>query len=234
MESLCSRTVAIMGDSLGKGVLWNEQRQRYGRCEVNAANVAGEKLGITVLNHAKFGLTAPEGLDLLEKLLASGLACDAVVIEFGGNDCNFHWTEISEAPEKKHNPATTPEAFEHALDGMVRLLRGKDIRPILTTLPPINAERYFRFLVGDKLNAGNILRWLGDVQQIYRFQEMYSHIVEWVARERKTQLLDLRVHCLAKPRFTTDMLCMDGLHMNEEGQAFIGETIADMVEHGEE
>lgn len=233
MEAIRNETVALFGDSLGKGVFWNERRHRYAYCGLNAADVAAQKLGVTVVNRAKFGLTAPQGLDVLDGALSAGLRCDAAVIEFGGNDCNFHWEEISAAPQARHEPATAPDTFEHTLRCMIRRLTESGVRPILATLPPINAERYFRFLVGDRLNAANILRWLGDVQQIYRFQEMYSHIVERAAREMKTQLLDLRVRCLAQPRFTADMLCMDGLHMNEEGQAFVGGQIADMVEHGE-
>lgn len=233
MDSIFQETVALFGDSLGKGVIWNEQRARYGYCGVSAAGVAAEKLGITVLNKSKFGITAPQGLEIVEHALDSGLCCDAAVIELGGNDCNFQWKEISDAPDAVHEPATPPEEYERALFGIVQRLKKSGVRPVLATQPPINAERYFRFLVGDKLCAENILRWLGDVHQIYRFQEMYSHIVEQVARKTGTRLLDLRMRCLAQPRFTSEMLCADGLHMNDEGQGFVGEQIAELIHDDE-
>ena len=100
---------------------------------------------------------------------------------------------------------------------------------MLMTRPPIDAEKYFRFLAGDKLNRANILRWLGDVQQIYRYQEMYSLMVEKVAMELSIRLIDLRSRCLAERRFFRDMLCEDGLHLTEEGQVFIGEQIAQLL-----
>lgn len=221
--------VVIWGDSLAKGVVWNDQRKRHGYSKTTAADVAGDRLGIEIVNRAKFGFTAPQGLEMMEKDVESGIVCDAALIEFGGNDCNFNWAEISEHPEAKHDPATTPEAFLASLRNMVRWLYDRGIRPVLTTLPPIDAERYFRFLVGDRLNGGNILRWLGDVQQIYRYQEMYSLLIEKVAREFQIRLIDLRQKCLAKNGFVRDMICEDGLHLTEAGQVFVGEQIAELV-----
>lgn len=221
--------VALWGDSLGKGVVWNEGRGRYGSAPVNAVQVAAELLGITVENRSRFGFTAPRGLELMARDLAGGLCVDAAVIEFGGNDCNFDWARISDAPEREHSPATAPDAFADALREMVRLLRDYGVRPVLTTLPPINAERYFRFLVGDRLNGAHILRWLGDVNRIYRFQELYSTTAARVARETGCTLLDLRCRCLAVPDFVTRLLCADGLHMNASGQRFAGEAAAGLL-----
>lgn len=229
MEQRAKETVVVWGDSLAKGVVWNDQRKRLGYSKITAADVAGEKLGIQVLNRAKFGSTAPQGFEMMERDLAEGISCDTAILEFGGNDCNFKWAEISDQPNAHHDPATTPDTFLASMRSMVRWLYERGIRPVLMTLPPIDAERYFRFLVGDKLNAKNILRWLGDVQQIYRFQEMYSLLVEKVAREHQVRLLDLRQRCLAKNGFLKDMICEDGLHLTQEGQLFVGEQIADLV-----
>ena len=229
MELIKGEKVVLWGDSLGKGVVWNEERKRYGYTDLTAAQVAAEKLGIEIVNHAKFGATAPQGLTILEHDLDKGMDCDAAVLEFGGNDCNFKWAEISHAPDCVHEPATLPDTFEQALGSMVEKLQKEHIRPILLTLPPINADRYFHFLVGDQLNAENILHWLGDVQQIYRYQEMYSLIVEKVARAFQIQLMDLRVRCLNKWNFTNNLLCADGLHMTDQGQAFVGDEIVKMV-----
>lgn len=229
MEQLVRETVVVWGDSLAKGVVWNNERKRLGYSKATAADVAAKRLGIEIVNRAKFGYTAPQGLEMMERDIAEGIVCDAALIEFGGNDCNFKWAEISERPTAHHEPATTPDAFLASMRGMVRWLVKRGIRPVLMTLPPIDAERYFRFLVGDKLNANNILRWLGDVHQIYRYQEMYSLLIEKVAREFQVRLIDLRQRCLAKRGFLKDLICEDGLHLNDEGQQFIGEQIAELV-----
>lgn len=229
MEQLNGETVFVWGDSLARGIVWNEARKRHAYSKTSAVEIAASRLGIEIVNRAKFGCTAPQGLELMERDVESGISCDAAMIEFGGNDCNFNWQAISDRPDESHLPATSPEEYKESMRAMVRNLLHRGIRPALMTLPPIDAERYFRFLVGDKLNRENILRWLGDVQQIYRYQEMYSLMVEEVAREFSISLIDIRSRCLANRNFFKDMLCEDGLHPTEEGQRFVGEQIAQLV-----
>lgn len=224
-------TVALWGDSLAKGVIWNGQRGRHTYAQETAVVVAERELDIRIINRARFGYTAPQGLALMERDLDGGMTADAAVIEFGGNDCNFNWQAISDDPEAEHQPNTLPHVFADTLRRMVTLLRERGIRPILMTLPPIDAEKYFRFLVGDKLNAANILRWLGDKQRIYRFQEMYSLLIERVARQMQCMLVDLRQNCLLD-RDMFFMLCDDGLHLTDEGQRFIGAQVVSLVREG--
>ena len=230
MEQLKRETVMIWGDSLAKGVVWNEARKRHAYSKTTAADIVAERLGIELVNRSKFGCPAPDGLEIMEREIEGGARCDTALIEFGGNDCNFDWKAISERPDEEHLPATSPEAYQESLRTMVKRLLKQGIQPVLMTLPPIDAERYFRYLSGDTLNRENILRWLGDVQQIYRYQEMYSLLVEKVAREFSIRLIDLRSRCLANRNFFRDMLCEDGLHVNEEGQRFMGEQIAQLVQ----
>lgn len=229
-----SEKVVIWGDSLAKGVIWNNERRRHGYSRTTAADIVAEKLGVEIVNRAKFGYTAPQGLEMMERDFAEGIVCDTALLEFGGNDCNFDWAAISEHPEEPHDPATSPDQFLTSMRSMVGWLLNRGIRPVLMTLPPIDSERYFRFLVGDKLSAENILGWLGDVHQIYRFQEMYSLLIEKVAREYQIRILDLRQKCLARKRFLQDLVCEDGLHLTEEGQQFIGVQLSELALQAEE
>ena len=226
-----NETVVLWGDSLGKGVVWNTERNRHTYAQETAAKVVERELDIHIINRARFGYTAPQGLALMERDLENGVTADAAVIEFGGNDSNFDWAAISENPEAEHLPNTLPHVFAETLRRMVTLLRDKGIRPILMTLPPIDADKYFKFLVGDKLNAQHILQWLGDKQRIYRYQEMYSLLIERVARQMQCALVDLRQVCL----FDRNMFCLicdDGLHLTEEGQRYVGARIAELVREG--
>lgn len=224
-----NQRVILWGDSLGKGVVWNEARGRYGCATVNAVQVAQEALHIRIENRSRFGFTATQGLQLMKRDLSEGMRADLAIVEYGGNDCNYDWAAISDAPQQQHDPATLPEDFLDSLRSMVTMLRSQGIKPVLLTLPPIHAQRYFRFLVGDKLNGGNILRWLGDVEHIYRFQELYSGLIAQVARELDVRLIDLRARCLAVPDFVTRLVCADGLHINEDGQRFAGRAIAELA-----
>lgn len=229
MRNFSNERIVLWGDSLGKGVIWNEQRARYGYAKTSAARIVESRLCCEIQNRSKFGCTAPMGMEMIRQDLSDSIACDAALLEYGGNDCNFDWAGISAEPEAKHVPNTLPEQFYSTLCDMVSILRAAGIRPILMTLPPIHPERYFQFFVGDKLNAGNILQWLGDVWQIYRYQEMYSLMITDVAQAMRVQLMDLRARCLAVPGFIRTHICEDGLHLNELGQAFAGEQLVSLA-----
>lgn len=221
-------SVTIWGDSIAKGVGWNSERKRHMTLPVTAAAVVEKELGIQIENRSRFGFTAPRGLALIEQDLEKGTDCQAALLEFGGNDCDFRWSEIAQNPEAEHNPATMPQVFYRTMCRMVERLKQANIRPILMTLPPIDADRYFKFIVGDQLNAKNILKWLGDTQQIYRFQEMYSNMIQKVAAKMDARLIDVRSYCLCNHHMK-ELLCEDGIHLNSDGQIFVGNTIAGIL-----
>ena len=83
MEQLAGQRVVVWGDSLAKGVTWNEARKRHAYSKTTAVDIAANKLGIEILNRSKFGCTAPQGMEIMERDLSEGLVCDTAVIEFG-------------------------------------------------------------------------------------------------------------------------------------------------------
>lgn len=105
-----------------------------------------------------------------------------MVMDFGGNDCDFHWKEIAEDPTGDHQPNVPLPEFVELYREMIRRVRSHGIRPILTNLPPLDSERFFNWWCGD-LDKEAVMRWLGDVGNIYVWQERYSRAVERLARE---------------------------------------------------
>ncbi|WP_270996363.1 SGNH/GDSL hydrolase family protein [Listeria seeligeri] len=211
------QSVGIWGDSIMKGVLFNPEKNRYTLLKNNCIKRASEKLGITFQNHSTMGRTITKGHEILTKDLAKDASNDIAIIEFGGNDCDFNWAEVSENPEAPHIPGTPIDIFETQLREMIARLKNLDIQPILMTLPPLHAERYFDFITRSGLNKENILAFLGgDVQMIYRWQERYSNTISKIAGETGSHLIDIRDSFLAEFHYE-DLLCIDGIHPNEAG-----------------
>ncbi|PWS21688.1 SGNH/GDSL hydrolase family protein, partial [Enterococcus faecium] len=74
-----------------------------------------------------------------------------------------------------------------------------DITPILMTLPPLHAKRYFEFITRNGLIKDNILQFLGgDVEMIYRWQERYSNTISRIAAETGSHIIDVRDSFLAE------------------------------------
>jgi acyl-CoA thioesterase-1 len=220
--------IDIFGDSVMKGVVLEPESDRY--CALPDDNLRSleERFNVVITNRSKFGCTCAKGKLLLSRFMAKGLDCDWVLLEYGGNDCNFRWEEVAAAPDKEHYPVTDYTEFIKTNEEMVEALKKAGIRPVLMTLPPVDAEKYLNYLSRQGLNTDNVLRWLGDAQMIYRYQEMYSNGIVKLAAKLGTKLLDVRRYFLDK-RIFKSLLCRDGLHPNREGHALIYKALGDFM-----
>lgn len=216
--------IEIYGDSIMKGVLLNRETNRYYIGIKENFDLFEQKYMVDVGNNARFGFTVTKGYSQLERDLDRGLRCDVVLLEYGGNDCDFNWSAISESPDSEHEANTPLPLFIETYKKVIALLRKNGITPILTNLPPMDAAKYLRFLESKGLSAKNILKWLGDVSMMYRFQEMYSHHVECLARETNCPIIDIRNGFLTRHDFK-ELFCDDGIHPSEKGHGIIANAI---------
>lgn len=138
MERL--REIVLWGDSIMRGVVYDEAKQKYSLASPNGAEAASRVLGIPLRNRARMGCTVDKGLTLIQKDLKTekeeGEGIEAALLEFGGNDCDFNWGQVAADPEAKHQPRTPLDRFSVHLEEMIRLVRSHGMRPVLVTLPP--------------------------------------------------------------------------------------------------
>ncbi|MDR1899888.1 MAG: SGNH/GDSL hydrolase family protein [Treponema sp.] len=213
------KNVGVFGDSILKGVQVNAENKRY--CVNNHIDIEQicRKHSVVINNYSLFGSTIKKCGSMLQKHIGHGKSYDIVVMEYGGNDCDFNWKEIADNPDAEHTPNTPLDIFFATYCQIIDTLRAKCIVPILTNLPPLEPQKFFDWFCGG-LNKDNILKWLGGINTIYRVQETYSRMVEKIAFETKTRLVDLRGAFL-KYRRIENLLCEDGTHPNTEGQKII-------------
>lgn len=213
------RQVTLLGDSILKGIQVDLGSRRYrAQNEMDTAALESE-FRLSIHNDAHFGATVRKGSRLLDRMLDRGAACDFLVMDFGGNDCDFRWKEIAEDPAGEHLPNVPLPEFVTLYREMIRKVRARGIRPILTNLPPLDSQRFFDWWC-DGLNKSAVMRWLGDVGNIYAWQERYSRAVEHLAAEEQVPLVDVRGAFLDHGHLE-QILCADGTHPNSEGQALI-------------
>ncbi len=222
----------IYGDSILKGIIMDHSTGKYVPMQGSDFDALSGRFSIDVVNKSKFGYTVDRGWSLLSRALQKTRPCDILVMEYGGNDCNFDWKAISDAPEAEHLPKTTLSAFCDTMRHMIAVLREKRITPVLVSLPPIDAERYLDYIVASTpgTEKNRILSWLGDVQMIYRFQELYSSAVTRLAYETGSLFVDIRSAFLDKHHYAS-LLCRDGIHPNEEGHKLIAAAFSQAAEH---
>ena len=224
--TLAIQNLGIWGDSLLKGIILDETDGKYRPLKQCSVHLFNKVFPLSIKNNSRFGCTAPKALDNLERSLKKGFHADAVLLEFGGNDCDYNWAEVSEHPEEEHQPHTPFEEFTATMEKMVHILLEHNIRPLLMNLPPIDATRYFDWISQLKgVNGERVLQWLKQKDIIYRQQERYSLAIDKLAYVEGLPLIDVRDRFLTLRNYR-DYLCLDGIHLNEQGQKILGETFS--------
>lgn len=219
--------ICVLGDSVAKGVVYDERRGKYAFLKDSFINLYSKGRNIEVKNLARFGCTTVRGKTLLQKQEGSLSQYDYTILEFGGNDCNFNWEEISLAPEREHSPAVPVPLFEKNYSEILTRIRIYGSRPILLSLPPLDQRRFFNWICRGR-SRENILRWLGGIDYIYRWQEAYNLIVFQLAQRHRVPLIDIRKIFL-ESRCYEDLFCVDGMHPSQKGHALINSALADLM-----
>lgn len=220
----------LCGDSISKGVIYDEEKGRYVTLKDSYAALLQDKLNGMIYNAGKFGNTIIRGISKLSVDVQKNNP-DIVVVEFGGNDCDFNWEEVANNPLGEHLPNTDFEVFQSTMKDLVISLKEKNITPVLMSLPPIDADRYFNWVSQYNSSKGsNILKWLGSVNKIYWWQERYNSAVINVAKETNTDWIDVRGAFLQTPDYTK-LICKDGIHPNPAGHKIIADKILDFLKH---
>ena len=220
--------IFLLGDSVSKGVMFDNEKGRFSLLRESFYNLLRPKFNTEVVNISRLGRTLSDALTALEQQLKLRKP-RAVAIELGGNDCDFDWVQVAKEPQAAHECKTPFTQFEQGIRDLVTRLRRDNIVPILINLPPIDADRYFRFICREdpKMEKG-VLSFLGSVTHIYWWHERFSSVIGKIADEMGARFIDIRRNFLYQEDYR-DFIGDDGIHPNEHGHKLIAECIHDFM-----
>ncbi|MBQ8746255.1 MAG: SGNH/GDSL hydrolase family protein [Clostridia bacterium] len=220
------KKLEIYGDSILRGVTYSAETGRY---ELYSRDRFADlrESGIETENNSRMGATIDRGLTMLKRKLGEDADGTVVVFEYGGNDCDYKWADVSENPDGDFLPNTPEDVYTETYREAISYARSCGATPVIASLVPIDAEKYMRW-ISRNLSYENILRWLGDVSMLSRWQEYYSRTAERLAYETGAPLLDLRSTFLLSHDYKS-LLCDDGIHPTARGHAMIDAAIAKFV-----
>ena len=220
-------SVCIFGDSISNGVVFDETKNKYCFLKESFAFLLEKCQPIKISNFARFGCTISKGSDIIRNHIKELENFDYTVLEFGGNDCDYDWVEVADNPEARHLCKTPLQQFRDQYISLIELVLENGSKPVLLTLPPIDPKRYFKW-VSKGLNAANILAFLGDIQNIFSWQGLYSGVVSELSETFRIPLIDIRSAFLKEKNFN-EYLCDDGIHPNSKGHLLISKTIEEKL-----
>ncbi|MGI6545902.1 MAG: SGNH/GDSL hydrolase family protein [Fastidiosipilaceae bacterium] len=219
--------VKLFGDSIIGRVVQDEPGGRYRRLDP-LEKIQQDEIRLDLVNFGKFGYTIGKAKRLIERQLLRDPEFQVILLEYGGNDCNYEWAEVGRRPEQDHQPGTPLKEFHETYVEIISLLKKQGVRPIMMNLPPIDAVKFFDTWIAPDENSAAILDWLGDVQKIYRWHELYSLETEEIARRTNTPLIDVRKPFLGRRDFPT-LIGPDGMHPTEKGHTLIVEAVREFI-----
>lgn len=216
------KQIFIFGDSIVKGVTYSTEADKYKLVSGRFSTLASR--GWEVKNCALVGATVEEGIRMLRRKLVDTADNTTVLLEFGGNDCDYRWADISADPTAVHQPKTPLENFTRLYGELVSCARDKGASVYICNLVPLDADKYMKY-ISRGLNYDTILGWLGDASMLYRWHEFYSRTTEKLAKDLSCPLIDLRQPFLMSHQYR-NLLSGDGIHPTSAGHELIEETVA--------
>ena len=224
-----SGKVSVFGDSILRGVQVDPLRRRYCVNDSMGLSAIASRYGISVQNFSKLGCTITKAWFYVQKMF-SKIDADMVLMNFGGNDCDFNWTSIAESPMDVHAPNTEIGEFSSTYGQIVDHVKARRRMPVLSTLVPVQKDKYVEYICRrDNLDRNNVNLWMENNNiDLDGLHGTYSDAVAAVARSREIPLLDLRSAFISQGDVGA-LLCDDGIHPNARGQKLISDCFENFM-----
>lgn len=216
-----SGNVGVFGDSILKGVQPDPVRRRYFVNDNLGLGAIAGRYGLSVQNFSKLGCTIGKAWLYVQKMFTR-IDADMVLMNFGGNDCDFNWAQIAESPLNVHRPNTELEDFSRTYGRIVDHVKAQRRLPVLSTLVPVQKDKYIDYICRrDNLDRDNVKLWMeNNAIELDSLQDSYSDAVRSVALSREIPVVDVRSAFLSQRDFDS-LMCDDGIHPNARGQKLI-------------
>jgi len=225
------KRLVALGDSITKGVIYDGER--YSILPSGFVSQCAEDMHINIENYGRMGCTITRGTQIAEQHADAIAQSDATLVEFGGNDSDFCWTDIASAPADNHYPMTELPTFRQLYRDLIARIRQLGSKPILMTLPLIDYKRFYAFVtrnMGDQ-DQRNVLSWLGGQEErIRNYHDMYSLAVYQIGYQERVPVLDITSPFLNN-RDYLPYLCVDGIHPSQQGHDLIAASVEKQLQH---
>lgn len=213
--------IVCFGDSITRGRIWREGDRPRNTPNNYPALLARLLPGARIVNAGVTGATSSQLLERFATTVPQHEP-ELVILECGGNDCNFPWQAVADEPEAEHAPNVSPQTYGENLMRLIEQVRAIGAVPLLTTLPPLDPTRYYNCLRQTYTDA--IAAFICRHGGIYQWQEKYSQMATDVAKSAGVALAQVRGMFLAVSD-PTPLISHDGIHPSEDGYRLVTRAV---------
>lgn len=215
------QNITVFGDSIAKGVFLEGRQVKP--LNTNAVKMIENAFNAEIKNNSQFGQTLKKVVErkMIEKFCENMVSNNTVVLALGGNDADFNWAEVEKSPNDFHDSKTNLWQFEEMLSNVIQTLKSFGANVVVCSLCPVCSKQYFENVLSKNFDGEKIKQFLqGDIENIYRHQELFNLALFKVAVKNGCYFFDYRSEFL-KTTNLKKLLCEDGIHPNEKGQELI-------------
>ena len=135
------KKIVALGDSITKGVIYDGES--YKILPTGFVSQCADNFQADIDNYGRMGCTVTRGTQIAEQHAEAIAGSDVTLVEFGGNDSDFCWTDIASAPADAHYPMTELPTFRSIYRNLIERIRKLGSKPVLMTLPLIDDKRFY-------------------------------------------------------------------------------------------
>ena len=216
--------ISVYGDSILKGAVTGlESGHLFDIIEDNSMALAQKALGFELNNQSVFGNIVTKSQRKLARDIEKGVVGDIAILESGGNDCDYDWSVVCADPEAPHDPRVPLSEFLEIFENMIKACRENKITPVMMTMPALVQDRWYEHICSSYDRAA-VEKFTGaQADVLYHNHEIYNFHLIALAHRLNVQLVDMRLALLSNPKWR-DLMCLDGIHPNQEGYHFMAEV----------
>ncbi len=219
------KKIAVFGDSILKGAVTGYSDHLFDILPENSLTIAQKSLDFELFNDSVFGSTIAKSQRRLNKYFEKGEKADIIIIESGGNDCDYDWLQFIKDPDMKVPVQRTPLAdFMGILDEMVQTVKQNGAVPVVMTMPSLVADRWYNHITRNLDESARIKidSFLGEnpADTLGKNHEIYNLNLAEYCREKDLFTVDMRKAMLESGEYRS-MMCQDGIHPNEKGYEYM-------------
>ncbi|QSO48284.1 SGNH/GDSL hydrolase family protein [Alicyclobacillus mengziensis] len=216
--------IICFGDSVTRGISYIRgrlriQKENYPALLQTAFAVDDD---VEVVNKGVFN----DNSDLLVLRMEDDVVAarpDYVLIEIGGNDCNFRWGEVASAKDEEHEPIVPLDRYLVNLQKMVERMRQEGATPILMNLLPLDPVRYYNHIY--QQHGSNVAHWIACCGGIEHWHGLYNRALVQLVSRLNVLTIDVRTAFKQAADFSV-LLSDDGIHPTVAGYRVMAKTVA--------